>query len=118
MISSDRYGANRRAVILVRAILINTVERTVSETAVSDVWADIRRYFETGQLIRVATLPAGDGVYVTVEAKDSPATFRLGGSAKFGGCGLVLGKRGQFGMIRDAITDAADVELLTVFDPR
>jgi hypothetical protein len=103
---------------VVRAILINSVERTVSETAVSDIWADIRRRFETGKLIRVATLPAGDGVYVTAEAKDSPATFRLGGSAKFAGCGMVLGKRGEFGMIRDAVTDTADVELLTEFDSR
>jgi hypothetical protein len=103
---------------MVRAILIDSVERTVSETAVSEVWADIRRRFETGKLIRVATLPAGDGVYVTAEAKDSPTTFRLGGSEKFAGCGLVLGKRGPFGMICDAVTDADDVELLTKFDRR
>jgi hypothetical protein len=103
--------------VLVRAIVIDPIERTISETAVSDVWTEIRRRFETDKLIRVATLPAGDAVYVTEEAKDSPAKFRLGGSEGFAGRGLVLGKRGAFGLMCDAVTDARDVERLTVFDP-
>lgn len=100
-----------------RAIRINSVERTVSVTAVSDVWADIRRRFEAGKLIRVATLPAVEGVYVTAKAKDSLATFRLGSSAKFAGCGLARKTRPVWNDTR-CVTDIADVELLTEFDPR
>jgi hypothetical protein len=103
---------------LVRAILINPVERVVCETAVPDLWTDIRRKFQLDKFIRVATLPAGDGVYVAEEAKDSPAGFRLGHSKTFAGFGLVLGKRGQFGLLCDAVTDADDVELLAEFDPQ
>ena len=103
---------------MVRAILIDPDQRTVSVTAVPDVWIEIRRRLQTDKLIRVATLPAGDAVYVTEEAKDSPAKFRLGGSERFAGRVVILGRRGQFGLICDAITDADDVEVLTEFDPQ
>jgi hypothetical protein len=101
----------------VRAILIDPVERVVSETVVPDTWIDIRRRLETDKLVRVATLPAGDAVYVTEEAKESPAKFRLGHSAFFGGIGVVLGRRGKFGLFCDAVTDRDDIEVLAAFDP-
>ena len=103
---------------MVRAILIDPVERVVCETAVPDLWTDMRRKFQTDKFVRVATLPAGDGVYVAEEAKDSPAGFRLGHSKTFAGRGLVLGKRGQFGLLCDAVTDSDDIAFLLEFTPQ
>lgn len=102
---------------MVRAILIDPVERVVSETAVPDALVEIRLRLETHKLLRVATLPRGDGVYVTEEAKESLVRFSLGHSASFGGVGVVLGKRGEFGLFCDAITDCKDVQTLADFDP-
>lgn len=102
---------------MARAILIDPVERSVSETAVSERWEEIRRRFETNKLIRVATLPKGDALYLIEKAEEAVAKFRLGGSERFAGRAVVLGKRGEFGLICDAVIDADDVEALTQFDP-
>ncbi len=102
---------------MVRAILIDPVEGVVSYAVVPDNWADIRRKFEMNKLVRVATLPKGDNVYVAEEEKDSKARFRLGGSKILAGYGLVVGKRGDFGLICDALTSADDVASLTEFNP-
>lgn len=100
---------------MVRAILIDPVERTVSVMKVSERWNEIRNQCDGARLIRVATLPRGDGLYIAEDAKDS-ATFKLGGSRPYGGYGLVLGKRGEWGFICDALTDLNDVASLAGFE--
>ena len=101
---------------MVRAILIDPGKRTVSVTKVSDRWSDIQHVYDGGKLTRVATLPKGDGVYVRHHAEDAAPCFRLGGSKPFRGYGLVLGKRGQWGLFGDAVTDVASVASLAGFE--
>lgn len=101
---------------MVRAILIDPGKRTVSVTKVSDRWLDIQRVYDGGKLIRVATLPKGDGVYVPEHADKAAPRFRLGGSRPFQGFGLVLGKRGRWGLFGDAVTDMAGVASLAGFN--
>jgi hypothetical protein len=84
---------------MVRAIFIDPVERNVSVARVPDVWHDIRMKYGA-KLVRVAVMPCGDAVYVAEENKDSTEAFRLGCSAVFGGWGLLLGRKGQFGVNR------------------
>lgn len=101
---------------MVRAILIDPDKRTVSETKISDRWSDIQRVHDGGRLTRVATLPKGDGVYVPQHAGDDAPCFRLGGSKPFQGSGLVLGRRGQWGLFCDAVTDVDAVASLAGFE--
>ncbi len=101
-----------------RAILIDPVKGVVSYAVVPDTWADIRRKFDMNKLIREAMLPKGDNVYVAEEALASQARFRLGGSKILAGDGLIIGKRGEFGLLCNALTSADDVGSLTEFDPK
>jgi len=89
---------------MVRAIFIDPVERNVSVARVPDVWHDIRMKYGA-KLVRVAVMPCGDAVYVAEENKDSTEAFRLGCSAVFGGWGLLLGRKGQFGLVTDVRRD-------------
>jgi hypothetical protein len=102
---------------MVRAIFIDPVERNVSVARVPDVWHDIRMKYGA-KLVRVAVMPCGDAVYVAEENKDSIEAFRLGCSAVFGGWGLLLGRKGQFGLVTDVLTDRDDVATLTEFRRR
>lgn len=100
---------------MARAILIDPYELEVSATSVPDVWGDVRKKFHRAKLIRVATMPSGDAVYVAADAKDSLEGFRLGCSSRLSGRGLVVGARAQFGLLMDAVTDVEDVARLTKF---
>jgi hypothetical protein len=69
-----------------------------------DFIAGIRRHFGGAKLVRVAVLPKGDRVHVVVP-NDTCDTFTLGGSGPHRGLGLVLGRRGLFGMVMNPRTD-------------
>jgi hypothetical protein len=100
---------------MVRATYIDPFDREVSETRVPDVWHDLRTRYEGAKLVRVASMPSGDAVYVAEELKDADEAFCLGGSQVFGGFGLILGRKGQFGLLNDALVDRGDVAKLTTF---
>ncbi|WP_426434047.1 hypothetical protein [Bradyrhizobium genosp. P] len=103
---------------MVRAIYIDPFERQVSETRVPEVWHDLRSRYEGAKLVRVAYMPSGDAVYVAEELKDVDEAFRLGGSHVFAGFGLLLGRKGRFGLVSDAVVDRRDVAKLTTFGRR
>ncbi|MET4085629.1 hypothetical protein [Bradyrhizobium sp. S3.5.5] len=100
---------------MVRAIFIDPFDREVSETRVPDVWHDLRTRYDGAKLIRAAHLPSGDAVYVAEELSDACEAFRLGGSQAFGGFGLILGRKGQFGLLSDAVVGCGNVAKLTTF---
>jgi hypothetical protein len=99
---------------MIRALLINPYEQEISETSVPEFTREISKKFG-GKLVREATLPNGDGVYVT-KPEQPGRSFRLGGSEPFTGFGIVLGRRGPFGAFRttncglDAIADIVTFE--------
>lgn len=103
---------------MVRAIYIDPFDREVSETRVPDVWHDLRSRYEGAKLVRVAYMPSGDAVYVAEELRDAREAFSVGGSKTFGGFGLILGPKGQFGLLSDAVVDCDDVAKLTRFCSR
>jgi len=83
-----------------RAILIEPSEQSISEIDVPEFTAAIRRRFGGGGLVRVGTLPSGDGVYV-IASDDAHNSFTLGGAGPFHGLGLILGKRRHLGQSRE-----------------
>jgi hypothetical protein len=103
---------------MVRAIVIDPIERDVSVVKVPNVWHEVRMKYEGAKLVRVATLPCGDAIYVAEENKNLPDAFRIGCSDDFGGVGLVLGRRGAFGLLTDALSNRDDVAMLTAFCQR
>lgn len=99
-----------------RAILIEPSDRFISETEVPEFTADIRRRFGGARLVRVATLPSGDGVYV-VDSGDAHNSFTLGGAGPFHGLGLILGKHGHLGQLKGARTDFDALASIVTFWP-
>jgi hypothetical protein len=87
-----------------RALLIGSSDETISEIEVPDLMPDVRRKFGGARLVRTGTLPSGDGVHVIASSGVQKA-FSLGGSEPYCGPGLVLGKRGPFGILKRAATE-------------
>jgi hypothetical protein len=100
-----------------RAMLIDPTTRVVSEVDVPDFVEGIRRRFEGARLLRVGTLPGGDGVHVVATEGTKGAAFTIGGSGPHRGYGLIVGKRGRFGMIRNSTADLDGVASIVSFAP-
>ena len=88
-----------------RAILINPTERSIGAIELPDFVAGIRREFGGARLTRIATLPTGDRVHLVGAADDNANSFSLGGSGPHRGLGLILGRRGIYGMVMNTRTD-------------
>ncbi|PSO23145.1 hypothetical protein [Bradyrhizobium sp. MOS002] len=99
-----------------RAILIESSERIISEADLPEFKSVIRRRFDGAKLIRVGTLPSGDGVYV-VPSESRDHFFTIGGSGPHYGTGLILGKSGCFGVLAKALTDFEALASIVTFGP-
>lgn len=85
----------------------------------ADTWADIRRKFDMNKLVRVATLPKGDHVYVAEEVTDLgfTGTFPSRQRENFGRLRLRCREARRLRTDCNALTSADDVVSLTEFNP-
>jgi hypothetical protein len=100
-----------------RAILIDPTERSIGEVELPDFIAEIRRKFGGARLTRIATLPTGDRVHLVVADDDNANAFPLGGSGPHRGLGLILGRRGLYGMVMNSRTDLDGLTAILSFGP-
>lgn len=100
-----------------RAILINPGDRSIGIVDLPDFTHAIRRMYGGAKLVRIATLPTGDRVHLLVDHHDNAASFTLGGSGPHHGLGLILGRRGLYGMLMNSRTDVEKVTAILKFGP-
>lgn len=99
-----------------RAILIEPTDRMISEANLPEFTSGIVRQIGGAELLCIGTLPSGDGVYVT-PSEDTVNFFSIGGSGPHYGVGLVIGKRGAFGVLKSAMTDFEALASIVTFRP-
>ncbi|MCA1536721.1 hypothetical protein I6F21_29785 [Bradyrhizobium sp. NBAIM03] len=100
-----------------RAILINPGDRSIGVVDLPDFPHAIRRKYGGAKLVRIATLPAGDRVHLLVAHHDYAPSFSLGGSGPHHGLGLILGRRGLYGMLMNSRTDVESLAAILKFGP-
>ncbi|MFQ3451793.1 hypothetical protein PMN64_00490 [Bradyrhizobium sp. UFLA01-814] len=97
-----------------RAYVIDPMDESLSEVDLPDLTSEIRRLFDGARIERVETLPAGDAIHLVV-SDASAGTFRVGGSRDYRGVGLVLGRRGAFGLFGHVMTDLDSLSAILRF---
>jgi hypothetical protein len=88
-------------------------ERAITVANLPPFASDICAKFG-GRLKRVAGLPSGDALYV-VDQEDVAHSFSLGGSQRFAGRAVVLGRRSSFGEYKDARSRLEAIAAITDF---
>lgn len=99
-----------------RAILIDPSDCSVGEVNLPDFTDGIRRKFGGAKLVHVATLPTGDRVHLVATDAHCAPSFSLGGSGPHHGLGLILGRRGLYGMLGNSRSDVEAMAAMLKFN--